>query len=64
MREIGTAGVTGDRCRYSNFLQLWNRSASVAGAGDDEHEDGEVMKMRRTRMAGRRLISIMKTTLA
>ena len=41
MREIGTAGVTGDRCRYSNFLQLWNRSASVAGAGDDEHEDGD-----------------------
>ena len=41
MREIGTAGVTGDRCRYSNFLQLWNRSATVAGACDDEHEDGD-----------------------
>ena len=41
MREIGTAGVTGDRCRYSNFLQLWNRAATVAGACDDEHEDGD-----------------------
>ena len=41
MREIRTAGVTGDRCRYSNFLQLWNRSATVAGACDDEHEDDD-----------------------
>ena len=41
MREIRTAGVTGDRCRYSNFLQLWNRSATVAVACDDEHEDGD-----------------------
>ena len=41
MREIGTEGVTGDRCRYSNFLQLWNRAATVAGDCDDEHEDGD-----------------------